>query len=146
VTYEIFVSYWPHAEPYEIGDALRPAEGKEDPRIIRALNELPKIVFSRTLAQPDWQNTRVVRGGLEDEIRRLKEQPGKAINIQGSASIVQALERADLIDDYQLYVHPVLLGAGKPLFASGTGRQDFALEGVKPYANGVVAMHYRRAV
>jgi dihydrofolate reductase len=144
VTYEIFASYWPYAVPYDQGDALKPAEGKEDPRIIRALNDYPKLVFSRTLQQPEWQNTHVFRDGLEDEIRTLKKQPGKAINIQGSASVVQALERADLIDEYHLYIHPVLLGAGKPLFATGISRQDFALAQVKPYANGVVAMRYRR--
>ena len=54
--------------------------------------------------------------GLEDEIRRLKQEPGGAMAIQGSASIVEALSRADLIDEYRLYVHPVLLGVGKPLF------------------------------
>jgi dihydrofolate reductase len=143
-TYEIFVAYWPQAVPYDEGDALDVAEGKEDPRIIRALDELPKLVFSRTLGGSDWNNTRVVGDGLEDEIRRLKQQPGKAINIQGSASIVQALGRADLIDEYRLYVHPVLLGAGKPLFAPGHDRQDLELASSKPYANGVVAATYRR--
>ena len=144
VTYEIFQAYWPTAVPYEKGDELRPAEGKEDPRIISALNNLPKLVFSKTLETPDWSNTRVFREGLVDEVRRLKNEPGKAINIQGSASIVQALERADLIDEYRLYVHPVLLGDGKPLFAAGVKRQDFELVSAKPYANGVVAMSYRR--
>jgi dihydrofolate reductase len=144
VTFDIFVAYWPHAVPYDPGDALAPAEGKEDPRIINALNDYPKIVFSRTLEDPGWQNTHVFRDGLEDEVRRLKREPGKAISIQGSASIVQALERADLIDEYHLYVHPVLLGAGKPLFASGINRQDFELAQIKPYANGAVAMRYRR--
>jgi dihydrofolate reductase len=144
VTYEIFAAYWPSAVPYEEGDELNPAEGKEDPRIIRALNDFPKLVFSKTLGRSEWNNTRVIDEGLEDEIRRLKEQPGKAVNIQGSASIVQALERADLIDEYHLYVHPVLLGDGKPLFATGIDRQDFELAGIKPYANGVVAMSYAR--
>ena len=144
VTFEIFAAYWPHAVPYDPGDTLNPAGGKEDPRIIRALNDFPKIVFSRTLAEPGWQNARVVREGLEEEVRRLKRQPGKAINIQGSASIVQALARADLIDEYRLYVHPVLLGAGKQLFSPGNHRQDFALDHVKPYASGVVAMSYKR--
>jgi dihydrofolate reductase len=144
VTYEIFAAYWPSAVPYEDGDELNPAEGKEDPRIIGALNDFPKLVFSTTLERSDWNNTRVVDGGLEDEIRRLKKQPGKAINIQGSASIVQALERADLIDEYHLYLHPVLLGDGKPLFATGLHRQDFELGRIKPYANGVVAMSYGR--
>jgi dihydrofolate reductase len=144
VTYEIFAAYWPHAVPYDEGDELRPAEGREDPRIIRALNDFPKVVFSTTLEGSDWDNTRIVGAGLEDEIRRLKEAPGKAVNVQGSASIVQALGRADLIDEYQLYVHPVLLGDGKPLFAPGAGRQDFELARVKPYANGVIGARYRR--
>ena len=144
VTYEIFAAYWPTAVPYEPGDALKPAEGREDPRIIRALNDFPKIVFSRTLGTPTWGNTHVVREGLEDEVRRLKALPGKAINIQGSASIVQALARADLIDEYLLYVHPVLLGSGKPLFAAGVNRQDFERVHLKSYANGVVALRYRR--
>ena len=144
VTYEIFAAYWPNAVPYEEGDELNVAGGKEDPRIIRALNDFPKLVFSRTLKDPDWSGTRVVREGLEDEIENLKAEPGNAIGIQGSASIVQALARADLIDEYHLYVHPVLLGEGKPLFANGAGRQDFERVHVKPYANGAVAVHYAR--
>ena len=144
VTYEIFAPYWPHAVPYDEGDALNPSEGKEDPRIIRALNDSPKVVFSSTLAEAGWDNARVVAGGLGDEVRSLKAQPGGPINVQGSASIVQALARADLIDEYRLYVHPVLLGDGKRLFANGLDRQDLALAGIKPYANGVVATTYRR--
>lgn len=144
VTYEIFVAYWPNAVAYREGDELQPAEGKEDPRIIRALNDFPKLVFSRTLSGAEWNNTRVAGEGLEDEIRRLKRQPGKSINIQGSASIVHALERADLIDEYHLYVHPVLLGDGKPLFATRTGRQNLEQVKSKRYANGVLALHYRR--
>lgn len=144
VTYDIFAAYWPNAVPYDEGDDVNPAAGKEDPRIIRALNELPKLVFSATLEGSEWNNTRVVDGGLEDEIRRLKKEPGKALGIQGSASIVQALARADLIDEYRLYVHPVLLGDGKPLFATGIDRQDFELADIKPYANGVVSKTYRR--
>lgn len=144
VTYEIFAAYWPSAVPYDEGDELNPAEGKEDPRIIRALNDSPKLVFSKTLEESDWNNTRIVDEGLEDEIRRLKKQPGKAVNIQGSASIVQALARADLIDEHHLYVHPVLLGDGKRLFAPGSNRQDLELADIKQYANGVVAMSYRR--
>jgi dihydrofolate reductase len=143
VTYEIFAAYWPHAIPYDAGDALAPAAGKEDPRIIKALNEYPKYVFSTTLPEQEWNNTRVLRGGLEDEVRRLRAQPGRAVNIQGSASIVQALAQADLIDEYHLYVHPVLLGDGKPLFAPGA-RHDLELADVKRYASGVIATRYAR--
>jgi dihydrofolate reductase len=144
VTYDIFAPYWPHAVPYDDGDALHPSEGKEDPRIIRALNDSPKVVFSTTLRDPEWANTRVVTGGLEDEIRRLKKEPGKAIGIQGSASIVHALARADLVDEYHLYQHPVLLGDGKLLFPAGHGRQNLDLTRLTRYDNGVVALTYER--
>jgi dihydrofolate reductase len=144
VTYDIFAPYWPHAVPYDEGDALNPSEGKEDPRIIRALNDSPKLVFSTTLGEPEWANTRVVAGGLEDEIRRLKKEPGKAIGIQGSASIVYALARADLVDEYHLYQHPVLLGDGKLLFPAGHGRQNLDLTRLTRYDNGVVALTYER--
>ena len=144
LTYEIFAGYWPNAVPYAPGDELDPAGGKEDPRIIRSLNDAPKVVFSKTLEAPSWSGTRVVRDGLEDEIRKLKQEPGKIIDVQGSASVVQALERADLIDEYRLYLHPVLLGNGKPLFAAGASRQDFERADVKPYPNGAMRLIYRR--
>jgi dihydrofolate reductase len=145
VTYDIFAAYWPNAVAYAAGDELRPAEGKEDPRIIRALNESLKVVFSSSLDERGWANTRVVRGQPEDEIRRLVAQAGKAVNIQGSASIVQTLARADLIDEYLLYIHPVLLGDGKSLFAHGElNRQHFDLVRLKQYASGVVSVRYRR--
>ena len=102
------------------------------------------MVFSTTLAEPGWNNTRVVAGGLGDEVRRLTAQPGGPINVQGSASVVHALARADLIDEYRLYVHQVLLGDGKRLFANGLDRQDLVLAAIKPYANGVVATTYER--
>ena len=144
VTYDIFAAYWPHAEPYAPGDELKPAEGKEDPRIIRALNDRPKVVFSTTMGEPAWAGTRVVAGGVEDEVRRLVAEPGGALLVQGSASIVQALARADLVDEYHLYVHPVLLGAGTRLFPDGHRRRDLDLTGVTSYPNGVIATTYER--
>jgi dihydrofolate reductase len=144
VTYDIFAAYWPHALPYDAGDELKPAEGKEDRRIIRALNERPKVLVSTTVTEPKWDNTRVIAGGLEDEVRRLKREPGKAMLVQGSASIVHALGRADLVDEYRLYVHPVLLGDGKSLFSPGQARQDLTLTGLTRYANGVLATTYQR--
>jgi dihydrofolate reductase len=140
----MFAAYWPTALPYASGDSLKPAAGREDPRIIRALNELPKLVISTTLPTPSWKNTRVIRDGLEREVQALKQHPGKAINVQGSARVVQALARADLVDEYRFYLHPVLLGQGKPLFKPGMSRHDFQLAGSKAYANGVLALLYRR--
>jgi len=145
VTYDIFAGYWPHAEPYGQGDDVDPSGGKEDPRIIRALNDLPKVVFSTTLTAPAWAGTRVVAGDVADEVRRLKTEPGKAIGVQGSASIVQALAAADLVDEYRFYVHPVMLGAGTSLFRDGgLDRQDFRLTGLTRYDNGVIALIYQR--
>jgi len=144
VTYDIFAPYWPHALPYEPGDERSVSAGKEDPRIIRALNETPKIVFSTTLEKAEWQNTRLLRGAVEDEIRRLKSEPGKSIQVQGSTTIVQALQRADLVDEYNLFVHPVVLGDGKRLFADGASRQNFVLTAGKTYANGVISATYTR--
>ena len=144
-TYDIFAAYWPHAAPYDAGDELKPAEGKEDRRIIRALNDRPKVVFSTTMTEPKWAHTRVVAGGLEDEVRRLKGEPGRAMLVQGSASIVHALGQADLVDEYRLYVHPVLLREGKPLFRPGQARQDLTLTGLTRYANGVLATTYQRS-
>jgi dihydrofolate reductase len=143
-TYEIFAEYWPHAEPYDEGDALLPSEGKEDPRIIKALNDQPKLVFSTTLTEPEWAGTRVAAGDVAGEIRRLKQEQGGAIGLQGSASIVQALAAADLVDEYRLYLHPVVLGAGTPLFASGHDRRDFELTDLVRYANGVIATTHQR--
>jgi dihydrofolate reductase len=145
VTYEIFAAYWPTAIPYDDGDEISPADGKEDPRIIRALDELPKVVISSTIGAPAWRNTRVIRDGLTDEVANLRAESGKAINVQGSASVVQALVRADLVDEYHLYLHPVLLGNGKRLFADGVTRQDLELVDVKRYANGVLRLVHRRA-
>lgn len=144
VTFEIFADYWPHAEPYRAGDELAPSEGREDPRIIRALNDRPKLVASTTLEDPKWAHTRIVRGGLEDEVRRLKAEPGRAIGVQGSASVVQALAAADLVDEYRLYLHPVLLGAGKQLFAGTHPRQDMELAELTRYDTGVTSLVYRR--
>src|SRR5438094_412150 len=105
----------------------------------------PSCALSSSPDERGWANTRVVRGQPEDEIRRLVAQFGKSINIQGSASIVQTLARADLIDEYLLYIHPVLLGDGKSLFAHGKlNRQHFDLVRLKQYANGVVSVRYRR--
>lgn len=144
VTYEIFAAYWPHAVAYEDGDPLAPAEGREDPRIIRALDDLPKVVFSTTLTDPKWEGTTVVAGGVQEEIRRLRALDGGAVLVQGSASIVQELARGDLIDTYRLFVHPVTLGAGTPLHGPGAARHDFDLTQLTRYPNGVLATVYER--
>ena len=105
VTYELMASYWPTAKPEA-----------DDPRLIAAMNNSPKVVFSKTLEKVDWTNSRLVKGDIADEVTRLKQPPGKDIVIYGSGGLVSALAPKGLIDDYRIFIAPVILGRGKPLF------------------------------
>ena len=129
VTYELMVGYWPTA-------------ATEDPIITKYMNNSPKIVFSRTLEKADWKNTRLLREIDPQEIRNLKEQPGKDLVIYGSGSIVSTLAQSGLIDDYRIFVNPVVLGNGKPLFVGLKERFKLNLLSTKTFRCGVVLLHY----
>lgn len=144
VTYEIMSAYWPTAIPEGNYDEVEPAGGSEDPVITERMNNLPKIVFSRTLQSLDWSNSRLVSDDIAGEVTRLKETPGKDLMIQGSASIVQQLTNLDLIDEYRLLIHPVVLGSGKPLFANIENRAKLKLASLKTYDNGVISARFER--
>jgi dihydrofolate reductase len=105
VTYELMASYWPTDE----------AKANE-PRVAKAMNEQSKIVFSRTLKGVGWDNSRLVSEHVEEEVRNLKQQPGKDIAIFGSANLAASLIPSGLIDEFRVIVNPVVLGQGKPLF------------------------------
>jgi dihydrofolate reductase len=105
------------------------------------MNEIPKVIFSKTLERADWTESRIVDGDLAEEIGRLREEPGKEILAHGGASFAQSLVRADLIDEYRLIVHPVALGDGTPLF---TTRVDLKLAAATPFPAGAVAHVYER--
>jgi len=134
VTYELMAGYWPTASP--------PAE---DPIIIDAMNNLPKIVFSKTLVKVAWKNSRLVKGNMADEVAKLKQQPGKDMVIYGSGTIVSALSQLGLIDEYQIFVNPVVLGSGKPLFQGIRDRMNLELLKTKTFRNGVVLLCYQPA-
>ena len=105
VTYQIMTNFWPAA-----GDDVPGAD---------RMNNVPKIVFSKTLDKVEWgnwNNARLVKKNIAEEVSKLKQQPGKNIVIYGSATIVRTFMQLGLIDEYQLLVHPIVLGAGKPLF------------------------------
>lgn len=131
-TYELFVEFWPTASPTEEIIADR-------------LNELPKLVFSNTLAEAPWgawPAARVVRGDAVAEIARLKAQPGKHMVLWGSLMLAQDLIAADLIDEYHIQVCPTLVGAGRRLFPERDGYARFRRVGVRSYDTGVTLLHY----
>ncbi len=105
VTYDMMVSYWP-----------TPAAAKNDPAVAEGMNNLQKIVVSRTLDKVAWKNTTLLKGDLATGVGKLKKEPGDDLVILGSGSIVGQLARAALIDEYQLITVPVVLGKGRTLF------------------------------
>jgi dihydrofolate reductase len=104
------------------------------------MNDIPKVVFSRTLEKAEWPETRIASGDLAEEVNRLKEEPGRDLVAHGGSAFVRALTAAQLVDEYQLLVHPVALGEGMPLFG---GRVDLELVGVEAFSGGAVAHTYR---
>jgi dihydrofolate reductase len=103
---------------------------------------MPKIVFSRTLERADW-NTTVVRDVVPEQVMELEAQPGGDL-VLGGADIAAAFMRHDLIDEYRLYVHPVVIGRGKPLFPASDTRLNLQLAETRTFGNGVVLLRYRR--
>jgi len=136
VTYQIWEKYWPAA-------AANPASTKNDLAFSRYADETQKVVFSRTLEGVGWNNTRLVKDNIAEEISRLKGQPGKNLALAGGAGIAQTFMRLGLIDDYQLLVHPVILGRGKPLFKGLENGIRLKLVGAQTLRPEVAALHYK---
>lgn len=133
VTYDLMVGFWP-----------TPQAREAMPDVARAMNEMPKVVFSRTLEKPGWQNTRLVKGDPADEVRRMKAEPGPGMLIMGSGSIVSQLTDAGLIDEYQVVVHPVVLGRGRGMF-DVREKASLAFKKARTFGNGNVVLWYERA-
>jgi dihydrofolate reductase len=102
---------------------------------------MPKIVFSRTLQQADWNST-VVRDVVVEEIMELKAQPGGDM-VLGGADLASTFMRHDLIDEYRLYVHPIVIGRGKPLFQPSDTKINLRLAETRTFGNGVVLLRYQ---
>ncbi|WP_221567773.1 dihydrofolate reductase family protein [Alkalihalobacillus sp. TS-13] len=126
-TYQEFAELWPSAT------------GKTADEI----NQTQKVVFSETLQKVKWNNSRLVKGNTGEEVWKLKQQPGKDILIIGSASIVQALTNENLIDEYRIWVFPIIMGSGKPLFKNIKDITNLKLVDTKVYNDtGVVILYY----
>ncbi|TCP45098.1 dihydrofolate reductase [Tamaricihabitans halophyticus] len=126
-TFEDFRGFWP--------------QQTDDPTGVSTyLNSVRKYVVSSTLAEPDWQNSTVLSGPLVDEVRSLKAEQGKDIVATGSIRLVRALIAADLVDEYRLFVYPVVVGGGTRLFGSaGIG---LTLLEARPFVSGAVLLRY----
>jgi dihydrofolate reductase len=128
LTYQIWAAYWPTVRD-------------EDDLIASALNRLPKYVASRTLDRADWNGTTIIRD-IATEVPRLKSQPGKPIFVMGSSGLSQTLMADRLIDEYQLWLHPVVLGRGKRLFREGGPAAQMRLVDTRTTAAGLVILSY----
>ncbi|MBI3646681.1 MAG: dihydrofolate reductase [Acidobacteriales bacterium] len=131
ITYELMASYWP-----------TPLAMKNDPVVAERMNHLPKVVFSRTLDRASWNNTKLVKGGMAAEIRKMKKEPGKDMVIFGSGSIVSQLAQEGLIDEYQIALNPVVLGKGKTMFDGIKEKLHLKLTKTRAFANGNVLLCY----
>jgi len=133
ITYEMMAGYWPTA------DAIR-----NDPEVAAGMNQSEKVVFSRTLKQVEWSNTKLFNGNLEEEIRKLKKNSGKNITVLGSGSIVTQLAEKNLIDEYQLMIDPVLLGNGTSFAKGITHTLELEFTHSKTFKSGIILLYYRK--
>jgi dihydrofolate reductase len=138
VTYQSFAGSWPHVPD-------NPAASEGEKEYARKLNSMRKIVFSRTLETVEWNNSTLLHEISPDDVIALRQESGKNIVIYGSASVVQALMDLGLIDEYQLLIHPIVLGSGKRLFRDGSNTTALRLVEAKPFSSGVVLLSYQPA-
>ncbi|OOQ57236.1 dihydrofolate reductase family protein [Mucilaginibacter pedocola] len=131
-TYEAMASYW-------VAKANNVFGSRRDDDLVDMMNNCNKVVFSKTLHTTRWQNSRLAQKTLAGEIKALKQGDGKDILVYGSGRLVKALDKHGLIDEYRLWVHPVVVDGGKPLFG---GSQKLRLVGQEAFETGVVLMAY----
>ena len=131
VTYQGFAEAWP---------------GKTDEQgFADRMNSLPKFVVSTTLEEVGWNNSRLIKENIAEEVSKLKQQHGQDILVYGSGILLKTLMQHDLIDEYRLMVFPVVLGKGKRLFRDGNGKTVLKLVGTKTFKSGVVLLQYQPA-
>jgi dihydrofolate reductase len=130
-TYEMMASYWP-----------TPLAQEQSPEVAKHMNEMRKLVASRTLTHLDWEHAELVRGDLVKQIEQLKGETGAGITILGSASIVTALSDARLIDEYQFVLSPLALGAGRTQLQGLKAPLELKLEQTRAFKNGNVFLRY----
>jgi dihydrofolate reductase len=129
-TYEIFAAYWPN---------------QGDNPIAKAFNTATKYVVTRSVHRLDWENAQPIGGDVVDAVRRLKASDGPALHLLGSSELLQTLIAADLVDEYRIWVYPLVLGQGKRLFEHGVPPRGLALVETRSTPKGVLVNTYRPA-
>jgi dihydrofolate reductase len=109
------------------------------------MNTMPKYVVSSTLDKAEWTGSRLIRGDVAAEVRKLRQEPGQDLLLSGSGQLFNALMREDLIDLYRLMVHPIVLGKGPRLFADGDDRKTLRLTRTEAFSSGIVILEYEPA-
>ncbi len=137
VTYEMMQAYWPTA-------GNKPDATKHEREHGAWYNKVPKIVLSRTMNEDVLENTKVISNNLPDNIGKLKQAQGKNILIFGSPGASQSLLNEGLIDEFWLFMNPIILGKGMPLFREITGTTSLKLMASKTFDCGVIALHYAK--
>jgi dihydrofolate reductase len=134
-TYDEFAAAWPTQEWIE-------REGEFADR----MNSLPKYVASKTLEEPlEWSNSHFLKGDVAEEVGKLKQESGQDILMYSSVALMHTLMENDLIDQYRLWVHPLILGSGRQLFPEGTKKTELKLVDATTLSNGVVVLDHQRA-
>jgi len=131
ITYEMMASFWPSPQAIQTM-----------PVVAEAMNQSPKVVFSRTLDKASWSNTRLVKGNLAAEVRKLKQEPGPGMVIMGSGNIVAQLAQEGLIDEFQIIVNPIVLGKGRSMFDGIKNRLTLKQASARTFGNGNVLLCY----
>jgi dihydrofolate reductase len=131
ITYELMASYWP-----------TPIADQHNPAVAAGMNSMSKVVFSRTLDKASWNNTKLVKGDLVSEVRKMKDEPGPGMAILGSGSIVSKLAPEHLIDEYQMMTDPVVLGKGRTMFDGIQETLNLNLTRTRTFKNGKVFLCY----
>lgn len=134
ITYQGMASYWP-----------TDAAIHDDPEVAGLMNSLSKIVFSRTLDKPEWNNSRLVKNNVVEEVSKLKQQPGKDIAIFGSSDLAVTLAEQGLIDEYRIIVNPLFLGGGTPLLKGIKEKVNLKLLNARIFKSGNVLLYYAPA-
>jgi dihydrofolate reductase len=134
VTYQLMESSWPPIVRNPTGD-------KPTDEFAVLIDDIPKIVFSRTLTDTGWKNARLAKKDIQEEVVDLRKQPGKDI-VVGSPSLIAAFTKLNLFDEYQLCVHPVIAGKGLPLFKNINDKVVLKLLRTKTFGSGAMVLYY----